>query len=557
MKTQTKVLKKWDLVRKNPIFWIGLVIFCVGLFGIGTFVRKALVGELDKFFTKDAIMTAEMRLNEPTLQRLQQLFPTTDLGTLFSNITQDKFGLDWDEDIQPWIGSNIGFALFDKGDFILAAKYRSRAKAEKFLDRFRLPDETFEIRSVGGGELWIPAYSSNIALGFYKGYVLFSTSEKILSENFLDSEKIADTEKYQAIQRDIPSQWAFNFFIDTEKFAQHFFNTGQYAVQKPVFQAITQALPAAGLAVKLDQEAFTVHSKFLTTEGVFAEREIPHDANQTMPELAQFAPQNVLFFMNGADLYQKYVHTKQFLEGFDPQFSVIFDGVLRGISRQYFGEKFDFEKDLLSRFHGQYAILLDFEDVLSPFVNFTLITGFGGPDMEQNLSELHDVIHFAQTQFLTEKKEVKLPDGSMREELVAVDEATIPIQKKEFDGVTYYTAENAGQGKQFSYTFVEGYFLFSTYEQGIRSMVSAYQGKTGNLAQNEDFRESVLFRYSPSESYGFFNVEKLASALELLSTTENPDNPWISAFRAGIRNFTFARKVFPEAVFWTGTLFLR
>lgn len=556
MKTKTKVLKKWNTLKINPIFWIGLALFCVGLAGMFSFFRGG--GKLDRIFTDNAIIVTEFKLDSQTAQKFAELFPQTDFGAVFYDLADNKFGIEWEKDIAPWIGGNGGFALFPQGDFILAAEYRSRSKAEKFAELFKIPSEEFQIQEVRGGEIWTPAFSSDIALGFSKGYFFFSTSKTLLQENFLDSQKIAQNEKYKEVQKDLPHRWLAHVFVDTEKFAQHFANGAKFASQKPLLQAFSQSIPGVGMTLGLQDGALSVDTKFLAREGVFAERDVSRDANQTMPELAQFAPQNVLFFMNGSDIYQKYVHTKQFLENFHPQFSVIFDGVLRGISRQYFGEKFDFEKDLLARLHGQYAVVLDIEDTLNPFVHFSLITGFGGPDMEKNLSELHDVIHFAQSQFSTQKKTVELPDGTTREELVAVDAANIPIQKKEFEGVTYFTAENITEEKQFSYTFMEGYFLFSTYEKGIQSFISTYQGNSESLAQNEDFRESVLFRYSPSESYGFFNVEKLASVLDFLSESETEKSSiWINFLRSGVRNFTVSRKVFPESVFWTGTLFLR
>ena len=90
--------------------------------------------------------------------------------------------------------------------------------------------------------------------------------------------------------------------------------------------------------------------------------------------------------------------------------------------------------------HGQYAILIDFEDVLYPFLDFTLITGFGNADVDQNLNRLNDAIHFAQSHFASKVEKVTLPDGTMREELIAIEPEKIPIQKVDFENMEYFTA---------------------------------------------------------------------------------------------------------------------
>lgn len=516
-------------------------------------------GRLDYFFSSQTALLLEVSIDKGTTSNLEQIFPGADFVTLFDGLAENYFSIDFTEDVEPWIGSGAGMALFDKGDFIIAAKVRNRGRAEKFLDTFKLPTEAFEKKFFKSGEIWTPAFSSNVAVGFYKGFLLFSTSKNRLEQNFLDSEKLAHLENYQKVQSDLPQSSFFSVYADSEKLMNFLANNEKISAQKPLLQSIAQSLPAIGVRAKMKEREVMLYSKILSHEGVFAEQKVPKKNNQMMPELAQFVSQDTLFFMNGSDIYEKYKHTKNFLAQFHPQFSVIFDGVLRAKSREIFGEKFDFEKDFLSQMHGQYAVVFDFENALQPFVNFTLITGFGGADTERNMAQLQDVIHFAQRQFATQVEEVELPDGTTREELTAIDQKEIPIQKVEEGGKFYFTAENPSDStKKFSYGFLDGYFVFSTHETGVKSVFAAHAHPETSLTNNDDFRESILFRYSPSGSYGFFNMAKFVSALELASDTENQWRSLMTQFlRSNIRNITFARKIFPEEIFWTATLFSR
>jgi len=524
------------------VFWLGVIY---------------PVGNLEKIFPASTAIYSEISLNRASLKNLQALFPDADITLLWSAISGDKFAFDFEKDIKPWVGSRAGIGVFGKGDFVVAVQYRNRAGAEKFLDHFRLPSEAFDISDAGGGEIWTPKFSSNFSFGFAKGYVFFASSPARLKEVFEFKTNLRDSEAFNSIRSDLQGRGELFLFADTQKALDILLMSGNLQAQKPMMEVLSQTLPALGVRAKLDKTGIQLDSKILTREGVFAGKRVERGENKTLPELAQFASQNALFFMNGADIHAKYLHTKEFLSSFHPQFAVVFDGVLRGLSRQIFGEKFDFEKDFLSQMHGQYALILDFPDVLSPFVNFTLITGFGEGDTEQNISHLHDALRFAQGQFSAESREVKLPDGSMREELVAVPSQELPIKKKEFNGATYFTFDSpSDQNKKFSYGFLEGYFIFSTHEDGLKSVISAYGGE--NLAKNQDFRDSVLFRFSPSESYGFLNYTKLSSVFELLGADKTEENTvWSFFAHANVRNLVFARKVFPSEIFWTAILFKR
>jgi len=539
---------------QKQVFFMGFILFVVGIIGFFWLTGFFQRGKLGQIFPADTAIFTEIKLNSSSLKKLKALFPEADLEALGNDLTGNRFDLT--EDFTPWIGNRAGLAIFPDREFVIAASFRDKIKAKKFLDKFKLPDEEFNIEKIEGAEIWTPKFSSQIALGFYRGYLFWGSSEGVLRRMLESEDKIADQENYQSIERDLPSSGILSLFIDSAGAIELLASSESLVAKRPLMEAFFQTLPALGVSAKLKNKGLFLQSKVLSKEGVFEEREISRTDN-LMPQLAQFAPRDTLFFMNGSDLYGKYLHTKNFLEAFHPQFSIIFDGILRANSRQIFGEKFDFEKDFLAHMHSQYAVILDFQNSLNPFVDLTLITGFGSPDNEQNLSQIQDVIHFAQGQFSAEIKEVELLDGTTREELVATDTKDIPIEKVDYQGQTYFTVQNkSAGGKEFSYAFAEGYFIFSTHEQGVISTLSAYLNKN-SLAENEDFRKSVLFDFSPSESYGFFNFSKLSSALELLYGG-NQKGVLLSEFlRTNLRNLSFARKVFPTEIFWTGQVFGR
>ncbi|MCF7812841.1 DUF3352 domain-containing protein [Candidatus Gracilibacteria bacterium] len=557
-KSSSSLRKKFSL---QPAFWVGVGFFLIGLAGLFSVAGELRAGELDQMVSSDATLFVEFSLDQDSLTQLQHVFPEVQVNTLLDLFIGDRFGITFAQDIAPWIGHQGGIALFSSGEGVVSARYQNRKKLDVFLQKFKLPSEAFQKIEVKDAEILTPAFSSGLGIGIRGKYVFFASSVDTLKAMFQSPSTLSDLPEYRDIRRDMPRGTHVFLFSQNEPLTDIFFSSAENKASKPLWAALSQSLPFGGVGLELEEKTISMHTKMLTEEGVFAQKKTNRSENQTMPELAQFAPQNTLFFMNGADLYAKYQHTKEFLAEFHPQFSVLFDGVLRATSRQLFGDRFDFERDFLSRMHGQYAFILNFKESETPFLDFTLVTGFGGPDAEKNLSQLHDIIHFAQTRFAVQEEEVELPDGSTRQELVAVDAKEIPIQKQEFEEKIYFTAENVAQDKNFSYAFLDGYLVFSTTQSGIKSVFTAHGNPTANLTQNTDFRESVLFRYSPSESYGFLNLAKLGESVELLTPQntleESEPSAWQILLRSGIRNMTFARKVFPGEIFWTGTLFLQ
>ncbi len=300
--------------------------------------------------------------------------------------------------------------------------------------------------------------------------------------------------------------------------------------------------------------------KLLTTPEIFDHDFLELQSPEIVPELAGFAPNNALFFMNGIDLYGKYNHTKTFLTQLHPQFALIFDGLLRAQSRNVFGESFDFEKQLLSKMHGQYSTLIDIDttDPVDPQLYYVFMTKFGGVDQEKALEEFELAFSRAQSRFVSVVESVELPDGTVREELTSVPASQIPIKRFETGAGDYYVfGENTDQS--LAYGVSNGYFVFSTREVGVKRVFDVLNDNTSSLSTNQDFRESVLFKYAPSESYGFVNFSQLDGIWSLFEGMDQ-QSLWMdvfSALKSQFRTLTFARRVYPEEVFFTFTLFNR
>ncbi|MBT3349604.1 DUF3352 domain-containing protein [bacterium] len=542
-------------------FWLGVFLATAGILGaLWQFLPREKTS-LDEVFPSDTAIFSEVSLDQDFREKFETLS-----GSDFEILAKESFAR-WIpngnfDGLEKWIGDRAGIALLPDGEILVATRYRSRKKTEEFLQQFLLPAEKFQRTKITDpvrAEILTPEYSSTVAFAFFRDWLIFSTSHDTLHAALTNTEKLHTDENFQKVRRDFSADANAVVFFNTQQIVERFFSKENFSAQLPVFKAFATAVPGGGTTIKFSEDQVKLQSKFLTKKGVFSEDTAQKQAEKIVPQLAQFAPPDTLLFVNGSDLYKKYSHTKEFLSEFHPQFSVIFDGILREQARTIFGEKFNFETDFLGKMHGQYAFIWDFEDPTEPFLNFTLITGYGSENVVKNLSEMHDVIHFAQSQFATTTEDIKLPDGTIRTELVATDPREIPIEKSEFKSLEYFTAENIANNKKFSYGFVDGYLVFSTHELGLKKAFSAHESVDGNLAQNSDFRESVLFDFSTAGSYGYANTGKILTLLEFSEQVkfEKQDSGGFSLWKTVLREFrnaTFARKTLPQQVIWTTIL---
>lgn len=537
--------------KKNKfISFFGFLVFLLGIFGILDYYWTIRQEQLEQFIPADVALFSRINLKNSELDNLKEFLPDANLENLFSTFSQGNIPPLLTKGMESWIGREVGIAVFEDTSFVLALEYRARNELDFFMNNFKAPGEQFIVQKLPDVEILTPNYSSNISFGFHGRWFLLSSSPESIKRIFSSSDKLDHSTEYNQIREESVAHPLGFVFINSNKFINLASYSPKYAIFKPVLETITQTIPTIGVTVSADKKGLILQTKLLS-EKEFKIPDTKNDLTKTMPLLAQYASKDILFFMNGADLFNKYSDTKEFLSKINPQFSLIFDGLLRAKFKELFGENFDFESQLISKMHGKYAILIDFEDDLYPFIHFTFLSEFGNDDQEKILSEFHEIVKTAQSKFTTKVEEINLPDGSIRKELVSVEKEEIAIEKIYFQEDSYFTVSDTDSKKKFTYGFIDNYFVFSTHEDGIKSVLSNKNQTHPNLSENEDFRESILFQFSPSNSYGFVNSAKLGSTIEYLS--EQPIK-FASFMKENFRTTIFARKVL-ENVILVKTLF--
>lgn len=525
--------KKQTQTKKAPsqkhIFFLGMLLFSAGIIG--------LINDLWTTYTKsieDLLPANTTFFIEGNTQKIAALGKENiEITTAFPSF--QKYGEQIDlTDAETWIGSKVSFGKI-KDEPFFAFKYRSKKKTKAFLQKtFLLPDESFSQEKTPFGTIYSPEFSGIFSFAFVNNWIIL-TEKKTPLMAILGSEK-----KLSSIQT-FPKEGLFSKTIGKGYFTGDIFaQTDESTPHSGFVQTFKSLIHSGKFILAEETDGIDTSFEFTTTLS-----EIPSSGKTVLPELAQFSDENAFVFLNGLDLYQTYVRTKTFLETLHPELAIVFDGILEAESQEIFGPKFDFKTDFLSKMNGQYAVIIDFDDLADPFLKTTIISGFGKSDSTKTLNEFHESLRFAQGKFSTEIQTVELPNGKTRDEIIATDPKEIVIKKYEAPKGEFYSSLNPDSNTEISYGFLENYFVFSTHRSAVEKIFS---GIFSPLSQNTAFRNQVLLKESPSESYGSLNTNKLA----ITSSRFSPENvqTLITQISESFPTVLFSRKIEPQKISW-------
>ena len=527
-------------VIQDRFFLFGFGLFFLGITGGALYLKQSQENKIDHLLSQDTVALVEIKLNKTNLDFLTNNLGSNQNTPLNVPGISNEFTLN---DFAPWLGKKATLAWLPKQQFLHAFNYRSKHTAQVFINQFLLPGETLvEIKSEHG-TIYTPSYSSTNAFLFHKGWLMWSDNPITLTQELSNPRKLYKNTEYQNLQKDLPRlkfvKTYFNFAGDTASFTQQ--NDNQAFA--PLLRGLGTSTPQWGFAFRIKDNQLQGDIKIKTHQAVYDENQVvAKAANQTVPNLAYFAPKNTLLFQNGEDLYAKYQHTKRYLNELDPQLSLVFEGLIRAQSENWFGVDFDFEKDFLNLIRGPYAFILDFNQGLE--IGFISTLGDA-----QDSDSINQLIQKAQSRFTPITEEVELPDGSTRTELIASDPQNLPIQQTELNGQTYYSSQKEDGTINFSYTQIGDYLVMANRTNLIEKIINTKADQNLSLAMNDDFKSSVLYEFNSAEVYGFLNAAKLNQLLFYWQETQKLETPFNTLWLQNIRNVTFSRQVFPEEMY--------
>ena len=498
------------------IIIIGAIFLLPGLFGsnennIASVMPPdtSLLVELNALNLANEDANRVARAFEDVLDENDVEFDADDPVSLLEQIDEDlddDIGLTIEDDVLPWIGTNMGIGLLeldveaiDQGEvpqLIFAATIRDIDLADQFIEDLidAIEDET-------GNDVDDDEYSGVLVfevdsdfdderLAFGRSDEIFFLAANIdVLEEAIDAqqgENLADVAEYQDTVADLPGDRALTFYMSGEALE----NTFQAAEESGDLEGFDSdviedlGLIGVGMSAMITPEG--IRLDFVGNyEGLSEEQQALVEAQTDNIATAEFLPESTFVFMVGQRLDLAWQYGLDSLEQ-------------TGLNEDDMDEAMDLFDDMFG---------FNPSDDLMPLL-----------DGEYSIAVLDSDEGIIAEQFDTDLGAVIMVGSSSGEELVGiVEDFTDGLEDQEFnvddsanDDVTIYEVEDPSGELIGAYGLSEEYLIFSTSSESIENL---FAGES-NLADSDKYRNVWSAFPRGTVPVMYVDVEGLLASLE-------------------------------------------
>src|SRR3989339_28495 len=358
-----------------------------------------------------------------TLSEDYSLNPANLEKTVAGYLNQESFDL-----LKSWFGSQIAIALIadtnQSIEKIYFLEYQSRSEAEKFLNSLTVEDESLSRETYEGHTIYSYSLSQNFSACFISNYMVISQNAEIL-KLIIDSSKGSSS--------NLKSLSAYNTIADNLPYDATgiaFWNVELYpdlaASYLPIYDMIPEALIAPvmsifngfGAAIQANADGFYIQTYTSVDKELLADNSYFSLVKKYNADLATFIPSEPEMFFGGENLQGEIAKTVSVFQQFNESAAIIFEGILRGAIKDYFGDSIDVDDDVYPIFEDEYAIsAYENEEGVKKYL---ILVGLG--DSEEKQIHIDTLKQGFLTQQIYSEPYVKtyvLQDGSEGKEVVA------------------------------------------------------------------------------------------------------------------------------------------
>jgi hypothetical protein len=283
---------------------------------------------------------------------------------------EEKLGMTFEEDVKPWIGSEIGLGVFGSVDMVVenpalavVVQVRNEGKAEQFMDDLiDVLEEDFEVDEDDYQDfeyyLLEDEYTEEtFALAMVKGYLVFSVGEdsmeEVIDTRLNDQDNLADDTRFKEVSGSLPDNSVAKVIYDLDKMDSPV-QSLSYFLDMPPSLSVMEAFTTASMGVALDisDEGLQIdYSVYLDVD------ELPEEVLENMnrkpspQNILKTIPESSLAFISGDDLASTWENALNQIE----EISSDLNYQLLDIG-EFYGIRID--ADLLSWATGEYALAL-------------------------------------------------------------------------------------------------------------------------------------------------------------------------------------------------------
>ncbi len=519
-KTTAKKLPKLKLDRQQVFGIVLSAVMLAILVSVGylLFQRAFKPQSIAKFLPADnTILTLEVNSNLEH-QQLAQGFGLLKNYPDFSKdglikMFESEFLLNYQTDIKPWLGRQIGLALVksNKQEGGLFTYYFAEIVTPESALKF-LKDKSVQ-STYGNQNVYLMTDGPEVT--FLGNYMVLSNQEGAIAE-IIDFQSSKDdhlyaTKEFRQIRNNLPVNNLAYFFLNFQKLDENAFKMilpflYEKGIAAEIVDPLIELFSAEGMTLVALEDKFVIQSFLsLDSDSLIDSDYLGLDLKYTA-DLAEYASPEVIAFWGGQDLdYQ----LKRMIEVFasdNEQAIEVFDSILQSYTQKLFGSEVSLTMDILPLLKNEFALSLE---QLNDQNVYTLLIELG--DVSEDTKKVNKIAdNFAKVGAVFEQKLVNyvLPDGTPSQEIVAIPKA-ITKEEKHYEGRTIYEMQIDNGSSGVYYTFIDELVVISNSEMGIKQTVDIANNQKESINEQAMFASLIEPVLNSSDEISYFNFEKL------------------------------------------------
>ena len=464
-------------------------------------------------------------------------YPNYSLEAL-TEIFEKQFVVNFETEIQPWLGRNSGLALLHSQEHdnqinhLYFAETSDSTKAEIFLQ------ERAAVKPHASHKIYLlPEGREALILD---NYLFLSPSEDALAElidhHQSDSPTLYNSKPYRRTANNLPFNNIAFAFINFQRINQSFLEAFPALTDNELsfelIQPMLNLFQAEGFALVALEDKFALQSFLSLSRDKVQDANYINHHERYRAELTRFVADDALIFWGGKNLEYQMKRLIEALAVGDQQAMEVFDSVMQNYVNRFFGPEITLSNDILPLFESEFALVA--EEINDRIVFKLLLIA----DEDDSLNTLHDIFNnFAKVGAVYQQKVVShtLADGTVAQEIVAVPE-NIKRSKSRYNSTDIHQIIVGRQQAGIYYTVYDEIAIISDNLQGLHNTIDliAEGGKT--LHANPAYNELIYPILSNSDEITYLNFEGL---LPLLFPNQVPEDLLpLSALSSGKNYFT-------------------
>jgi len=425
----------------------------------------------------------------------------------------DEFGITWEDDIQPWLGSEVAVAVsglreaieeYEDPIVVIMAQTRSKKASSEFIEKVveYVEDEDYDVDedSYQGVDYYILDLYPTVYLGTVKDFVVLATDEDAM-EDVIDTstgrkDSLEDNERFKDMMNVLPTDAVAYAVVDLEDVVADAMATVEEDLEYDEgislpreIRDLYETFGAYGMALGVHDDGIQLdvvmsYDPETMESGFFGSYQVGASPNRIL----DWIPEDALGFYSGQDLAQIWRAAYELLmevPDADEQVEDLADEL-----------GFRFDGELLSWASGEYAVAV----VKSGNIEDLPVGGFAAfevDDEEDAQALLDDIL-------------------DLLEEFGGIESEQDTIA-----GVDMTVVVDPGEGEIiFGYGFDDKHLILGLTEDGLAQAV----GDEGSVTRNDYFK--AIQKRLPSKTTGYFfvNLEEVMNvAVGAMSDWERED----------------------------------